>query len=114
MKTWDIAIIGGGGAGLTAALYGARGQRDVVVFERKLTGGQIATTDQVENFPGFPRGVNGFDLGQLMVAQAEKFGANVVYEGVEQLERLPSGWYALLIRDDTGMPIARRQIILQN
>jgi len=109
LKTWDIAIIGGGGAGLTAAMYGARGQRDVVVFERKLTGGQIATTDQVENFPGFPRGVNGFDLGQLMLAQAEKFGANVVYEGVEQLERLPSGLFKL--RAVGGEHLARTVIV---
>ena len=67
MPAIDLAIIGGGGAGLTAAIYAARARRDTVVFERKLTGGQIATTDAVENFPGFPRGVNGFDLGQLLV-----------------------------------------------
>ena len=100
MKTWDMAIIGGGGAGLTAAMYGARGQRDVVVFERKLTGGQIATTDLVENFPGFPRGVNGFDLGQLMLAQAERFGAEVVYEGVDSLVREPSGMFRLRVGEE--------------
>ncbi|MCA9830156.1 MAG: thioredoxin-disulfide reductase [Dehalococcoidia bacterium] len=100
MKTWDIAIVGGGGAGLTAAMYGARGRRHVVVFERKLTGGQIATTDLVENFPGFPRGVNGFDLGQSMLAQAEKFGATVIYEGVDSLEREPSGMFRLRVGEE--------------
>jgi len=95
MPTVDVAIIGGGGAGLTAAIYAARARRDVVVFERKLTGGQIATTDAVENFPGFPRGVNGFDLGQLMLEQAERFGARVVYEDVTVLRRLAGGRFAL-------------------
>ena len=87
MKEYDIAIVGGGGAGLTAAVYAARARRSTVVFERLVTGGQIATTDIVENFPGFPEGVNGFDLAQLMLKQAEKFGAEMVYEGVESLER---------------------------
>lgn len=109
MATWDIAVIGGGGAGLTAAMYGARGQRRVVVFERKLTGGQIATTDLVENFPGFPRGVNGFDLGQAMLAQAEKFGAEVVYEGVDSLELEPSGMFRLRVGNDEH--IARAVIV---
>lgn len=109
MATWDIAVIGGGGAGLTAAMYGARGQRRVVVFERKLTGGQIATTDLVENFPGFPRGVNGFDLGQAMLAQAEKFGAEVVYEGVDALELEPSGMFRLRVGNDEH--IARAVIV---
>lgn len=95
MPTVDVAIIGGGGAGLTAAIYAARARRDVVVFERKLTGGQIATTDAVENFPGFPRGVNGFDLGQLMLEQAERFGARMVYEDVTALRRLAGGRFAL-------------------
>jgi thioredoxin reductase (NADPH) len=93
MPQIDVAIIGGGGAGLTAAIYAARARRDVAVFERKLTGGQIATTDAVENFPGFPRGVNGFDLGQLMLAQAEKFGARLVYEDVAALTRRPDGQF---------------------
>lgn len=87
MKAVDIAIIGAGGAGLTAALYAARARRSTVVFERKVTGGQIATTDLVENFPGFPDGINGFDLSQLFVQQAEKFGAEMVYEDVTAIER---------------------------
>ncbi|MGH2611241.1 MAG: FAD-dependent oxidoreductase, partial [Tepidiformaceae bacterium] len=80
MKEYDIAIVGGGGAGLTAAIYAARSARSTVVFEGRVTGGQIATTDIVENYPGFPAGVNGFDLAQSFQQQAEKFGAALVYE----------------------------------
>lgn len=87
MQQFDVAIIGGGGAGMTAALYAARGRRSTVVFERMVTGGQIATTDIVENFPGFPDGINGFDLAQLFEQQARKFGAEVRAEQVESLER---------------------------
>lgn len=97
----DLAIIGGGGAGLTAAIYAARARRDTVVFERKLTGGQIATTDAVENFPGFPRGVNGFDLGQLMLAQAEKFGARVVYEDAVALRKGPGRHFTVEAAGET-------------
>ncbi len=87
MQDLDVAIVGAGGAGLTAAIYTARARRRTAVFERLVTGGQIATTDIVENYPGFPQGANGFDLAQLMLQQAEKFGAQVNYEGVESLAR---------------------------
>ncbi len=71
----DIAIIGGGPGGLAAALYAARGRAKTVVFERGLPGGQIVTTDWVENYPGFPDGLSGFDLGEMMTKQAEIHGA---------------------------------------
>ena len=87
----EIAVIGGGGAGLTAALYAARSRRKTVVFERRGPGGQIATTERVENYPGFPDGVDGFDLGQFFQQQAEKHGAEVRFVDVTRLERLPDG-----------------------
>lgn len=99
MRTYDIAIIGGGGAGLTAAVYAARSRRSTVVFEGNVTGGQIATTDLVENFPGFPEGINGFDLAQNILKQAEKFGAEVEYARVEKLERDESGGFVLSTAD---------------
>lgn len=71
----DIAIIGGGPAGLAAALYAARGRAKTVVFERGIPGGQIITTDWVENYPGFPNGLSGAELGDLMSKQAEEHGA---------------------------------------
>ena len=71
----DIAIIGGGPGGLAAGLYAARGRADTVVFESGIPGGQIVTTDCVENYPGFPGGISGAELGELMVKQAEEWGA---------------------------------------
>jgi thioredoxin reductase (NADPH) len=88
----EIAIIGAGGAGLTAAVYAARSRRPTVVFEGNVTGGQIATTDVVENFPGFPDGINGFDLAQNMHRQAERFGAEFIYELVTGLRRVEGGF----------------------
>ncbi len=79
-ETYDIAVIGAGGAGLTAALYGARARRRTVVFERLMTGGQIATTELVENYPGFTHGVNGTDFAMNLVQQVERFGAELRYE----------------------------------
>src|SRR5690606_25020499 len=101
MRDIDIAIVGGGGAGLTAAIYASRARRTTVLFEHKVPGGQIATTDLVENFPGFPDGINGFDLAQLMLRQAEKFGTEVRYEGVVNLERLEDGTFAVATESDT-------------
>ncbi len=77
MTEIDIAIIGAGPAGLTAALYAARARAKTVVFEQGIPGGQIITTDWVENYPGFPDGISGQDLGDLMIAQAERFGAEI-------------------------------------
>lgn len=71
----DIAIVGGGPAGLTAAIYGARGRARTVVFEIGLTGGQIVSASWVENYPGFPDGVSGYDLAELMLKQAQTAGA---------------------------------------
>ncbi|MGK2964761.1 MAG: thioredoxin-disulfide reductase [Tepidiformaceae bacterium] len=95
MQEYDIAIIGAGGAGLTAAIYAARARRTTVVFEKAVTGGQIATTDAVENYPGFPEGVNGFDLAQLFLQQAEQFGAEIRYEGAENIEPQDDGTFVV-------------------
>jgi len=73
----EIAIVGGGPAGLAAGLYAARGRAKTVVFERGIPGGQIITTDWVENYPGFPQGIAGSELGDLMTRQAETHGATI-------------------------------------
>jgi thioredoxin reductase (NADPH) len=86
MKRVRVAIIGSGPAGLTAALYTARAQLSTVVFVGKLLGGQIATTHEVDNFPAFPDGITGPELTDRMKAQAEKFGAEFVFESVTQVD----------------------------
>ncbi|MEP7215344.1 MAG: thioredoxin-disulfide reductase [Anaerolineaceae bacterium] len=109
MSDYEIAIVGGGGAGLTAALYVGRAGRKTVVFEHMVTGGQIATTSLVENYPGFADGVDGFELAQTMLKQAEKFGAEVRYEGVETLVRRADGAFELGVGDSR---IAARAVII--
>jgi thioredoxin reductase (NADPH) len=87
MEDVDIAIIGGGPAGLAAGLYAARALRRTVLWEREMVGGQIATTGAVENYPGFPEGVNGLDLALAMQRQAERFGMETRNEAVTGLRR---------------------------
>lgn len=85
----EIAIIGGGPAGLTAALYAARGRAKTVLFEQGIPGGQIITTDWVENYPGFPTGLSGAELGDLMTKQAEEHGAVIrTFSPVSELRQV--------------------------
>ena len=72
---YDIIIIGGGPGGYTAALYAARAGLDLIVIEKQYAGGQMALTEQIDNYPGFDDGVDGFYLAEKMKKQAERFGA---------------------------------------
>ena len=79
---YDTAIIGGGPAGYSAALYAARAGLDTLVIERMGVGGQMAITDVIDNYPGFEEGVDGFSLGMKMQQSAERFGAKTEYKDV--------------------------------
>ena len=90
----DIAVIGGGPAGLTAALYAARTGKTVTVYERECIGGQITRAPQVENYPGTGR-VSGLQLGDSMAAQAEAAGAVISLTDVQKMVKETSGIFRL-------------------
>jgi len=82
----DVIIVGGGPAGLTAGIYTSRSRLDSLLTEKGLFGGQITNAEWVENFPGFPEGISGFDLGQHMHDQATRFGLETILTQVTSLE----------------------------
>ena len=83
---YDMLIIGGGPGGYTAALYAARAGLSAVVLEKLSAGGQMAQSHRIDNYPGFPEGIDGFDLAERMQQQAERFGAQTEYAEVYSLD----------------------------
>ena len=105
----DIAIVGGGPAGLTAALYGGRARVRTAIFEAGLPGGQIMTASHVENYPGFPEGVDGSELGDLMNRQAEKWGAEI--HTISPVENIRQDSCGFVLTVD-GKEVKSRTVIL--
>ncbi len=83
---YDMIIVGGGPGGYTAALYAARAGLDTLLLEKLSAGGQMALTTQIDNYPGFEEGIDGFTLGEKMQAGAERFGAKTELAEVTALE----------------------------
>ena len=81
-----LIIIGGGPAGMTAALYAARAELQPVVFTGMTLYGQVSQTDLIENYPGFPEGITGMELGERLERQAARFGARIFIEPVESID----------------------------
>lgn len=81
-KIYDMIIIGGGPAGYTTALYGARAGLSTLIMEKMAVGGQMALTDKIDNYPGFEDGIEGFSLGEKMKNEAERSGARTVFATV--------------------------------
>jgi len=90
----NLVIIGGGPAGLTAGLYAGRAMLEPILLERLSPGGQVLTTNWVENYPGFPGGVGGFDLMDRMKSQAEEFGLKIISTEVKSIVK-ESGYFSL-------------------
>lgn len=85
-KVYDMIIVGGGPGGYTAALYGARAGLNVLVIEKLSAGGQMALSPMIDNYPGFEDGIDGFSLGEKMLAGAQRFGAESLLAEVTELQ----------------------------
>ena len=83
---YDMLVVGGGPGGYTAALYAARAGLDTVVLEKLSAGGQMALTEQIDNYPGFEDGIDGFSLAEKMQKQAERFGVSSEYAEVLRMD----------------------------
>ncbi|VBB05360.1 pyridine nucleotide-disulphide oxidoreductase class-ii [Lucifera butyrica] len=81
---YDVAIIGGGAAGLTAAIYCGRARLKTILFEKALTGGLATYTSEIENYPGFPEGISGINLMKLFEKQAKKFGVDFKLTAIKE------------------------------
>ncbi len=100
-QIWDTVIIGGGPAGLSAAIYIAREQHKVLIIESKMTGGMMALTSKVDNYPGFMPGTSGFEISQQMTEQVKSLGAEIEYSEVIDLVDQGSTKLVKLANDKT-------------
>ncbi|MBM4452349.1 MAG: thioredoxin-disulfide reductase [Chloroflexi bacterium] len=99
MDKYDVIIVGGGPAGLTAGLYASRAGLKTLLLERALLGGQIVNAQHVENYPGFPDGISGFELASLMQQQATKYGLEITTADVAKV--VTDKNYCILANDST-------------
>lgn len=107
-RDFDVLILGGGPAGLTAAIYAGRALLKTLIVEETAIGGEAASTDKIENYPGFPDGISGYNLTERMRVQAEKFGARIL---VAHTESATLNGEVKSLKTDSGTFTARAVII---
>ena len=101
--SYDIAIIGAGPAGLTAALYASRAGLSVGMFEKEFPGGQVVLTETIDNYPGVPTGTNDIELAEQMKQQSLEFGAELIQREVVGLDNCESTGQKTLRLSDTSV-----------
>lgn len=106
---YDLAIIGAGPAGLTAGLYAGRGGLRAAVLEKLAPGGLVANTERIDNYPGFPEGVSGYELASRMQEQMFKFSAEMIFDEAVSLATQPKGF---LVQLASRRNLAARAVIL--
>lgn len=109
---YDIAIIGGGPAGLTAGIYATRSRMSTLLIEKMACGGQILTADVIENFPGFPCGAKGEELADLMLKQAERFGLVISTREVRKISLKQGQKDPFTLEDAEGDKIRAMSVIV--
>lgn len=107
-KEYDVIIIGGGPAGLSAGIYASRARLRTLLIEKAMFGGLIANAEMVENYPGFPEGVSGFDIGERMHQQALKFGLETLSAEVTGVDLL----HEIKVIRTTGGDLSARVVII--
>lgn len=106
---WDLVIIGAGPSALTAAVYAGREGLKTLVLEKQLIGGQVATIDRIDNYPGFADGVEGMTLAQDFESQARRFGAVIKFAEANGLARADDG--NVVVTTDSGQMVTRAVLI---
>ena len=111
-KIYDIVIIGGGPAGLTAALYACRARMKTLLIEKMLPGGQVLIADTIENYPGFPEGIKGPDLAEWMFKQASHFGLELKTSEAVKVDKKTDEAGAFKVHLQDGEPLEARSLII--
>src|SRR5205814_818345 len=96
MRDYEVVVIGGGLGGLTAGLFSARCGRSTLVLESTAPGGHLVNIEKIEDFPGFPDGIAGYDLGPLVQEQAANYGAEFAMAEVQALEPRGDDWLVMM------------------